>query len=231
MAKYQVLDNFYKDQRWLSFRAGYTTERIARDGGSRCDYCGEWIDRADEVTLHHITELTPDNVHDAMIALNPDNIKQVHAACHNMIHKHGAIKQRRVFIVYGPPMSGKTSYVRQRAWPGDLIVDMDSLYEAISGLERYNKPNTLLPNIMAVQELLLDNIRTRYGRWDNAWIIGGYPERYRRDQLAKELGAALVPIIPTKQECLDRLKSDPARKHRQLEWTGYIEKWFDQHTG
>lgn len=230
MAKYMILDLFYKSQEWIAFRKAYIVDRIRHDGGSRCDWCGEWIDNPEHITLHHIEELNPGNVGEANISLNPDNIKQVHKKCHNAIHKHAAIKQRRVFLVYGPPMSGKNTYVKQRSWPGDLIVDIDSIYEAITGLERYDKPDTLYFNAVAVQNLLLDHIKTRLGKWDNAWIIGGYADKYKRERVATDTGAEIIYIEATKDQCLARLKEDPHRCHREKEWQGYINKWFERHT-
>lgn len=231
MAKYVILDLFYKSKEWQAFRTAYIIDRIKHDGGSRCDYCGEWIDNPEEITLHHYKEeLTPTNVEDATVALNPENIKQVHKACHNTIHKHAAIKAKRVFIVYGPPMAGKHTYVKQRAWPGDLIVDIDEIYKAITGLPKYEKPDTLYLNAVGVQNLLIDNIKTRYGRWDNAWIVGGYPDKYKRERLARELGAEVILIEASKDKCIARLKLDAERHDREREWTGYIEKWFEKHT-
>jgi len=230
MAKYHILDLFYKHKEWLAFREAYIGDRITLDGGSRCDYCGDWIDNPEEISLHHIEELTPDNVRDANIALNPTNIKQVHGKCHNKIHKHAANTGKRVYLIYGPPMSGKNTYVKQRAWPGDLIVDIDSIYQAITGLPRYEKPDTLYPNAVAVQDLLLDHIKTRYGRWDNAWIIGGYPDKYKRERLARDIGAEVILIESTKEQCKGRIKLDSDRRLREQEWSGYIDKWFDKHT-
>ena len=150
MAKYKVLDNFYKSDNWIKFRKAYIFQRARKDKGWKCDHCDEWIEKADDITLHHCeTELTPDNYRDSNISLNPDNIMQVHRACHNKLHKHAGDRDVRGHIVWGPPMSGKSSYVKQRAWSGDMIIDMDSLYEAISGLPRYDKPNTLLTHVIA----------------------------------------------------------------------------------
>ena len=229
MAKYAVLDTFYKGKPWKNFRAEYIAYRLIQDKGHVCDYCGEWIEEQDDITLHHKEELTPDNYMDRNISLNKDNIMQVHAGCHNRIHKHAGSGYKRVFIVYGPPLSGKSSYVKRRSWPGDLIIDLDSLYQAMSGLERYHKPNTILNNVLGIQKVLLDNIKTRYGRWDNAWIIGGYAEKYKREKLAKDLGAELIYMDVSLEECERRLlQSD--RATRADEWQDYIYKWFDNYT-
>jgi predicted kinase len=175
-------------------------------------------------------ELTIDNVHDVMIALNPANIQIVHKACHNQIHKRNAAKVgRQAFIVYGPPLSGKTTFVQENMMSGDLIVDIDAIFKSVSMLPAYDKPNDLLPNVRAVHNLLIDNIKTRYGKWNTAWVIGGYADRYKRDKMADELGAELVFMQTTREQCLERLKNDYLRSKREAEWAGYINKWFDEY--
>lgn len=226
MAKYSVLQTFYASDVWRNFRLMIINLR-----GLRCEHCGEWVAVASELTIHHIIELTPDNVHDATVALNPDNVMVVHHACHNKIHKRNQTKTKQaVYIVYGPPLSGKSSFVRENMEPGDIVVDYDALFQSISMQPVYNKPNNLLPNVRALHNLLIDNIKTRYGKWETAWIIGGYADKYKREKLADDLGAELVFMDATEAECLARLKKDPERSKREAEWTGYIKKWFQDHT-
>lgn len=226
MAKHSILQTFYASDIWRTFRLMIINQR-----GLRCEHCGEWVAVASELTIHHIIELTPENVHDATIALNPDNVMVVHHACHNKIHKRNQAKtQRGVYLVYGPPLSGKTTFVKENLTPGDIVVDIDAIYVSVSTLPCYNKPNELLPNVRAVQNLLLDHIRTRYGKWETAWVIGGYADKYKREKLADDLGAELVHMAITEEECLARLKKDPERSKREAEWTGYIKKWFQDYT-
>ena len=56
------------------------TERAKRDGGPPCEYCKKRVTHSRELTVHHIVELTPENVDDAMISLNPDNVMVVHGS-------------------------------------------------------------------------------------------------------------------------------------------------------
>lgn len=235
MAKHAILQTFYASDIWRAFRMVMINERVKTDApggwGLKCDYCGEWITASFDLILHHVIELTPENVHDAAIALNPDNIQIVHKACHNKTHKRNAAKaMRQAFIVYGPPLSGKTTFVRENLAAGDLVVDIDAIYVGLSTLPCYNKPQELLPNVRAVQNLLFDHIKTRYGKWDTAWVIGGYADRYRREKLADDIGAELVFIEATREKCLERLKADPDRGKREAEWIGYIDKWFMEYT-
>jgi len=225
MAKFAVLQNFYSNELWRTFRMNLILER-----GSRCEHCGEDIIRPIDIIGHHKIELTPENVHDHMISLNPDMVELVCYDCHNKEHgRFGYKVTKSVYIVYGAPLSGKKTHVRQQMRRGDLIIDMDSLYEALSGLPYYDKPDSLFNNVISVRNLLIDNVKTRLGKWNNAWIIGGYPDRYKRERLAEDLGAELIFCDTSREECLSRLEEDKERQYRKAEWRGYIGKWFESY--
>nr|WP_274363826.1 MULTISPECIES: HNH endonuclease [unclassified Paenibacillus] len=219
------MQSFYASKPWRNFRLGLIAER-----GNRCQRCRKLIPRSIDIIGHHKIELTPENVHDQTISLNPDLVELICSECHNEEHsRFGYRAKKAVYIVYGPPLSGKQELVKQQASRGDLIVDMDRLYEAVSGLPFYDKPDNLLGNVTAVHNHLIDNIKTRFGKWNNAWIIGGYADRHKREWLASELGAELVFCASTKEDCLQRLETDEDRRYRKDEWRGYIEKWFEQY--
>lgn len=227
MAKYAVLKSFYASEAWQKFRLVIISER-----GLRCQHCGQLITKTSELTLHHIIELTPENVYDVNISLNPDNILIVHHGCHNKLHaRFGHAPSKEIYIVFGPPLSGKNTYVKQYMQRGDIVVDMDSLYAAVSMLPSYDKPDNLFLNVRGIHNQLIDNIKTRYGKWNDAWIIGGFADKYRRERLAEELNAELVFCNTSKDECLRRLEVDEERRFRKDEWRGYIAKWFEKYVG
>lgn len=226
MAKYAILQTFYASEKWIKFRLTIITER-----GLRCEYCGKPVLNISELTLHHKKELTPENVGDTLISLNPENVIVVHHECHNKIHgRFGYKKSHDVNIVFGSPMSGKKTFVKEHMQRGDIVIDMDSLYSAVSMLPSYDKPDNLFRNVIGVYDLLLDNIKTRYGKWNSAWIIGGYADKYKREKIANDLGAQLIFCDVSKEECLRRLEVDSDRMYRKAEWREYIEKWFDTFT-
>jgi predicted kinase len=225
MARYAILQSFYASDDWIKFRLGLIAER-----GPYCQKCGRLIANHIDIIGHHKIPLTPENVHDRMISLNPENVDLVCFDCHNEIeNRFGHYKQRGVYIVFGAPLSGKHTLVQQRVSRGDIIIDMDRLYAAVSGLPSYDKPDGLLSNVRGIYNLLLDNIKTRYGKWNSAWIIGGYADRHKREKLAEDLGAELIFCNVSKEECLQRLAIDEARRYRKDEWQCYIEKWFDEY--
>ncbi|QJD87892.1 HNH endonuclease [Cohnella herbarum] len=225
MARHSVLQAFYVSKVWRDFRMTLILER-----GLRCEHCGEMVTVAKELTAHHEIELTPDNVHDHMISLNPKLVKLVHHRCHNVIHgRFGAKRGRSVYLVYGPPLAGKKTFVTEQMMRGDLVVDMDRLFEAVSFQPSYDKPDNLLSNVMGVHNLLLDNVKTRMGKWGNAWVIGGYADKFKRERTADMIGAELVFIDASQDECLARLEADSMRMHYVSDWRGYICKWFEQY--
>ncbi|WP_308637707.1 AAA family ATPase [Paenibacillus silvisoli] len=223
MARHSILHTFYSSTKWRSFRHGLILER-----GAKCEHCGEPITRPIDIIGHHKVELTPENVHDYNISLNPAMVELICYDCHNKEHKRfGYQGSKEVYLVYGPPMSGKSTHVHQNLKRGDLVVNMDRLYQALSGLPSYDKPDSLFGNVMAVYHVLVDNIRTRLGKWGTAWVVGGYADKFKRERLAEDLGAELVYCEMSIEECMQRLEADEDRRHRQEEWRKYIEKWFE----
>ena len=226
MSKHAIIKAFLSSDPWINFRLMLIAER-----GNKCQRCGKIIPRSIDIIGHHKIELTPENVHDYNISLNPENVDLVCFGCHNAIHKRfGQQKKgRTVYVIYGPPLSGKRQYVQEHVQRGDIVIDMDRLYQAMSGLPYYDKPDNLLTNVMGVHSLLIDNIKTRHGKWNDAYIVGGYADKYKRDKLVADLGAELIFMDVSIEECLSRLNTDTDRSYRQDEWAGYIRKWFEQY--
>ncbi len=175
---------------------------------------------------HHKTELTEDNTNDPNISLNPDNVEIICHDCHNKEHRRFGNKQN-VYIVWGSPLSGKTTLSRQLMQYGDIALDMDSLWQAVTLQPEYTKPDNVRFNIFALRDNLLDQIKTRYGQWYDAYIIGGYPDKYERERISKELGAELIYCESTKNECLKRLESSD----KPDRWREYILDWWERFNG
>lgn len=216
------LNNFYKSDKWLALREALMNERTNEQGQIICEYCGKPIFKRYDCIGHHKTELTEDNVNDYTISLNPKNIELIHFKCHNLIHQRFEGYQKNVYLVYGSPCSGKTTWVHSVANNDDLILDIDSIWESICISDKYHKPNRLKANVFGIRDCLLDQIRTRTGMWRNAYVIGGYPLRSDRDRLCDLLNAEAIYIEATKEECMSRAIND--------EWKTFIQDWFDDYT-
>lgn len=222
-------ENFYHSKEWEKLRAVIIAERTNEQGVLLCERCGKPILKRYDCIAHHEQPLNADNVNDASVSLNPENIKLVHARCHNIIHDKHGFSRRQVFLVYGSPCSGKTTFVNETANGDDLILDIDRLWDALCNEGRYSKtrgkssrPHRLKANVFGVRDCIIEQIKTRSGRWRNAYIIGGFPLRSDRDRLCELLDAEPVYIESTLQECLAR-----AEKERPDEWKNYIQEWFN----
>lgn len=219
-------DEFRHSRRWREFVDALKLERAEPDGSIVCEHCGLPIVRKYDCIGHHKEELTAENVNDAAVALNPGNVALVHLRCHNAIHDRWrggnpyAKGGREVYLVWGSPCSGKTSYVLDAAGPGDLVVDMDRIFAAVSTRGMYDKPGELLPSALCARDALIDHIRTRAGKWRRAWVIGGYPLLMERRRLVLSLGAQSVFV-----EC-DRAVCEARAAERPPEWAAAIESWW-----
>lgn len=193
-----------------------------------CEHCGKPIVKAYDCILHHIVELTEENYTDANISLNPENIALVHHRCHNKIHDKLVYSQRQVYIVHGSPLSGKSSWVTDNMNEGDLIIDMDSIWQCVSGCDRYVKPNRLKTVVFSVRDNLLECVKYRKGKWLNAYIVQSLPIRNDRDRLADQLGARLIHIDTDKETCVKRLYDNPDGRDVE-EWERFIGEYFEQY--
>lgn len=223
------LYNFYRSKEWVNLLKVLKLQRVDSSGYLICEHCGKPIVNKYDCIGHHKIYLTEENYTDAEVSLNPDNIALVHHRCHNRIHDKLGYSKREVFIVYGSPLSGKSTYVNDVMSAGDLIIDIDSIWQAVSGQPRYIKPNRLKSVVFSVRDNLLESVRYRRGKWNNAYIIGGYPYQAERERLVDSLGAREILIDTERDECIRRLEEDNERDH--LEWIKYIDDWFNIYKG
>lgn len=222
-----TLYNFYRSTNWTNLRTNLIHERTT--DFLYCEHCHKPILKAYDCIAHHVIELTEQNYTDANISLNPDNIMLVHHRCHNKIHNKLGYSGREVFLVYGSPLSGKTSYVNSVLEQGDLVIDIDSIWECVSGQPRYVKPNRLKSIVFSVRDNLLESVKYRRGKWSNCYVIGGYAYEPERNRLLDMLGAKPIHIDTPKNICLERLAQCEDRDIS--EWTKYINDWWLQYEG
>lgn len=230
MAYYNTLSAFYTSKEWADFRQVIIAQRTAADGFVYDEITGKRIVKAYDIILHHKIPLTLDNVNDASISLNPDNIQIVSFKTHNEIHERFGTWTRHIYLVYGCPLSGKSTFVKDRAGIHDLIVDIDSIYACISNNPLYTKSNRLYDNVRAVQDALLESIKYKRGKWINAFIISGMPYAGERERFCIEYGAEPIFIECDQDTALSRLGAVQDGRDKN-EWSGYISKWFMKYQG
>ena len=229
MAWFHSLSSFYLSSEWRSLRASLLHERVnPKDGMLYDEYSGQPLINAYDIVAHHKIPLTMQNVNDASISLNPDNIMLVSHRSHNEIHaRYGFTTQKKVYYVYGAPCSGKSTFVRENKGNSDLLVDIDLIWQAVTGGALYEKPDALKAAVFGVRDKLFDVVKTRSGNWQRAWVLSGEPNTRARERMCAALGAEMIEINTDKETCLERLHENPNGRNIEM-WEGFIEKYFER---
>ena len=242
MKRYENTVQFYNGEDWKQCKAQVTLNRLQRDGALICQHCGKVIlksfnpnerNNRNAVVYHHIKHLNNFNVNDASIAINPANIMVVHWQCHNEIHGRfngtSTAIEKKVYIITGASCSGKTTFVRERVQEGDIVLDIDDLWQMVSGQPRYVKPNALKPVIFSMRNEMKDLIAKGCGTWRNAFIIESLPfatDRKREVERYKAHNTELITMDATREECLERLYRNPDGRSVK-DYEKYINQYFD----
>lgn len=220
-----TVEEFYRDKKWIKQLEVLKSERTTKGGVLFCEHCGKPIIKKYDCIGHHVIELTEDNVNDYDISLNPENIKLIHHKCHNEIHnRFGYDRIKRIYLVYGSPCAGKRQYINDVAGHDDIILDIDSIYECISINKRYEHSKRLSRNVFVIRDCILDMIKTRNGKWINAYILGGYPLASERERIISTMNAIPIFIDTDKDECLLNAELNGRLKDKK-----FIDDWFENY--
>mgnify|MGYP003292182986 CR=1 FL=1 len=246
MKTYKSTYDFYRGEDWANCKAQVLHQRVKADGSIICEHCGKPIvkgfnpnanNNAGAIVFHHKTYLNNMNVNDAAISINPDNIQIVHWRCHNEIHERfgfsggNNIPEKKVYLITGASCSGKTTWVRDRLQEGDLVIDIDDIWQMVSGQPRYIKPNALKPIVFKIRDELKGLIARGTGTWRNAYIIESLPSKQDRDREAdryKAFNIEIVTMDTSMEQCILRLTTDPQGRDIKA-YEGYIREYFSRY--
>ena len=240
---YSNTAQFYRSDAWSACKAHVLKDRIKSDGCVYCEHCGKVIlkgfnpqanNNAGAMVFHHKTPLNNYNVNDASISVNPANIAILHWNCHNEVHNRfaGGNPEKKVYLITGAPLSGKTTFARERMQKNDLILDIDDIWQTISGQPRYTKPNAVKALVFAVRDELKGLIGRGAGTWRNAFIIESMPskmDRQREVERYKAHNVEVVTMSATREECLARLTADPNGRN-VIDYEKYINEYFSRYS-
>lgn len=238
MRNYTTLASFYAGDDWSECKARVLNDRI-KGGAVYCEHCGEVIlknfnpqekNNAGAMVFHHKRPLlTVADANNAVISINPQNIAILHWQCHNVVHGRftgqNTRPEQKVYLITGAPCSGKTTFARERMQAGDVIIDIDDIWQQVSGQPRYTKPSTLKPVVFATRKAQEEQIQMRAGTWRNAFVIHSLPLSMDRRREAERLNAEIITIDTPKEECLERLRNNPQGRNVS-EYEKYINNYF-----
>lgn len=126
-----------------------------------------------------------------------------------------------VYLIYGSPCSGKTTYINEHRKRGDLICDVDYIYSAISGEDVHDAELYTHEVACELHNHLLDIIRDRNGGWKNAYVtsLANTPEKV--EEMRKRINADVGIFVDEPFEvCMERAKERP------FYFQFLIEEWF-----
>ena len=236
---------FYSTKKWKVFREAYF-----RDKFGMCELC----ERPGE-EVHHEIFLTAKNIDDPNITLNADNCILLCKKCHNIQHNKAynlhkekirkmettrrdlcfdesgnLIQRKNVFIVYGAPCSGKTTYIREHKGEHDIVFDLDYVISALSlGTVKKAEDNDCVDFALKIRKYFYELIECRELFFENVWISAGLYDKHERDNLAIKLKAELIHIDTDIEECKRRAKLDEDREDKRKQYK-IIDYYFDNLT-
>lgn len=134
----------------------------------------------------------------------------------------------KITLICGPPGSGKTTYVRKNARRGDLIFDLDWIWQSISGLPYLDKPDSLKPFVFCIRDAIYQRL-TEESDLERAWIIVGAPTADERESLSERFKAEVILLKVPLDICIQRIQNDEKRPNSAEIIRPWIERWWSQY--
>lgn len=125
----------------------------------------------------------------------------------------------KVNIIVGPPCAGKSTFVRDHAAEGDVLVDFDALATALGSGTAHDAPQDIAYVAFDARDAAIDRVLD--GLDADSWVIHTSPSQKKIDRYAAA-GAVFTLLDPGLDECLARAASDG----RPETVTETIKKWY-----
>ena len=144
-------------------------------------------------------------------------------------NKDGELIPIDVYIVWGSPASGKTTYVKEHMEDGDLVIDLDLIKQSISYKDKTSAGDNLVSLAIGIRDYLYEQIRHRDIDCNTVWVVAGLPMKEDRDKLKDYIRATQMIHIDTDyDECIKRADKDVERKDKGKQYE-VIDKWFEMY--
>jgi hypothetical protein len=127
-------------------------------------------------------------------------------------------------VVVGPPAGGKSTWVMERAKPGDVVIDFDRLAVALTGPG--GDPHDHAPAVAAVTRAARTaaiESAIKHSVTTQVYLIHSSPGQQRMAQY-RDMGAEVVTVDPGRNVVRQRCKAE--RPQRMF---AVIDEWYREH--
>jgi len=192
--------------------------RYLRDNPWCEDGCGRPADHT-----HHIIPAADGGGHDA------DNLLALCKPCHAKrtgSRRTGKAGMAHFVLVCGPPGAGKSTWIDAEKRPEDIVVDLDAIKEALSGLPANQTPAHMLGPAWAAYDAIIRHCQSN-GFDGVVFIATSAATQSRRRIAANHVPVSRLVILETPPDtCLQRIRGDEARATKWRLWQPIVEKWW-----
>lgn len=131
-------------------------------------------------------------------------------------------------VLWGPPCAGKSTYINERAKPGDIVIDLDAIAHAVAPADEPYAYSDQARDIAREMRLhVIDwtvRLALRTDDW-TAWVVDSNATpsglgRWRR------MGAEVVELDTPRAICIERAASERPHGYPQR-----VDAWFETHHG
>lgn len=131
-----------------------------------------------------------------------------------------------IYIVYGAPCSGKTTYVQQHIKDNDIVWDWDAVEFSFNGLSYQEKNQNINRFMKRVRRLFIDECIINTSVSDK-WIILTNLNQKLIDELDAVDEIKIYQMQTSKEECVSRLSATTRKDKDEL--LQVIEDWFNKY--
>lgn len=125
-------------------------------------------------------------------------------------------------VIYGPPCSGKTTYVKDNIEDKDLVIDLDYLKHAITYKSYHDEVDKdILNYLINLKEYMLNNTKLD----STLYLITTtkFENKYNFEDFE------ILKIDKSKEEIYELIDNDDSRTDKE-KWKQIVDKWFENNT-